>query len=99
MSSKQRSQLIDALRATAVLAMMIYHFAWDLGFFNIVDPVIVNSGMWKLFAVSIGSSFLFLSGISFWLAAANGINLKKFLCQFLFFLDNFCHKHVVVLMI
>lgn len=79
MSSRQRSQLIDALRATAVLAMMIYHFAWDLGFFNIVDPVIVNSGIWKLFAVSIGSSFLFLSGISFWLASAKGINLKKFL--------------------
>ena len=79
MSSKQRSQLIDGLRATAVLAMMIYHFAWDLGFFNIVDPIIVNSGMWKLFAVSIGSSFLFLSGISFWLASADGTNLKKFL--------------------
>ena len=79
MSSKQRSQLLDGLRATAVFAMIVYHFAWDLGFFNIVDPIIVNSGVWKLFAVSIGSSFLFLSGISFWLASADGIDLRKFI--------------------
>ena len=85
MSSDNRNQFIDALRAFAVLAMIVYHFAWDLGLFNVVDPVIVNSGRWKLFAVSIGSSFLFLSGISFWLASRNGINFKKFTFR-LFFL-------------
>ncbi len=85
MSSDNRNQLIDALRAFAVLAMIVYHFAWDLGLFNVVDPVIVNSGRWKLFAVSIGSTFLFLSGISFWLASSNGINFKKFTFR-LFFL-------------
>ena len=85
MSSDNRNQFIDALRAFAVLAMIVYHFAWDLGLFNVVDPVIVNSGRWKLFAVSIGSSFLFLSGISFWLASRNGINFKKFIFR-LFFL-------------
>ena len=79
MSVKQRVQLLDGLRATAVLAMIIYHFAWDLGFFNIVDPVLVNSGPWKLFAISIGCSFLFLSGCSFWLASSEGINFRKFL--------------------
>ena len=82
MSSMQRSHLIDGLRAIAVLAMMIYHFAWDLGFFNIVDPIIVNSGWWKIFAVSIGSSFLFLSGISFWLASTEGIDFRKFSYRF-----------------
>ena len=84
MSSDNRNQFIDALRAFAVLAMIVYHFAWDLGLFNVVDPVIVNSGRWKLFAVSIGSSFLFLSGISFWLASRNGINFKKFTFRLLF---------------
>ena len=83
MSSFNRSQLIDGLRAIAVLAMIVYHFAWDLGFFNIVDPFIVNSGWWKIFAVSIGSSFLFLSGISFWLSAYGGINFRKFTKRFL----------------
>ena len=83
MSSVNRSQLIDGLRAIAVLAMIVYHFAWDLGFFNIVDPFIVNSGLWKTFAVSIGSSFLFLSGISFWLSSYSGINFKKFFKRFL----------------
>ena len=82
MSSKQRSQLIDGLRALAVLAMILYHFVWDLGFFNIVDPVTVNSGLWKIFAVSIGSSFLFLSGISFWLATRDGLNVGKFSYRF-----------------
>ncbi len=78
MSSKQRSQLVDGLRAAAVLAMIVYHFAWDLGHFNIVDQKIVNTGIWKLFAISIGCSFLFLSGISFWLASTDGINIRKF---------------------
>ena len=32
MSSFNRSQLIDGLRAISVLAMIVYHFAWDLGF-------------------------------------------------------------------
>ena len=64
--------------------MIVYHFAWDLGLFNIVDPVIVNSGRWKLFAVSIGSSFLFLSGISFWLASYEMVLiLKNLLKRFL----------------
>ena len=83
MSSINRSQLIDGLRAIAVLAMIVYHFAWDLGFFNIVDPVLVNSGWWKTFAVSIGSSFLFLSGISFWLSSCKGIKFRKFFKRFL----------------
>ena len=82
MSSKQRSQLIDGLRAVAVLAMILYHFVWDLGFYNIVDPITVNSGLWKIFAVSIGSSFLFLSGISFWLATRDGLNMGKFYYRF-----------------
>ena len=82
MSSINRSQLVDGLRAIAVLAMIVYHFAWDLGFFNIVDPIIVNSGWWKIFAVSIGSSFLFLSGISFWLSSCDGIDYKKFFKRF-----------------
>ena len=74
-----RNQLVDGLRSLAVLAMIVYHFAWDLGFFNIVDPVVVNTGAWKNFAISIGSSFLFISGISFWLATRSGINFKKFM--------------------
>ena len=88
MSSDNRNQFIDALRAFAVLAMIVYHFAWDLGLFNVVDPITVNSGRWKLFAVSIGSSFLFLSGISFWLASRNGINFKKFTFRLLFLILN-----------
>ena len=83
MSSINRSQLIDGLRAIAVFAMIVYHFAWDLGFFNLVDPLVVNSGWWKTFAVSIGSSFLFLSGISFYLSSYRGLNFRKFFKRFL----------------
>ena len=87
MNSERRNQFIDALRALAVLAMIVYHFAWDLGLFNIIDPVTVNSGKWKLFAVSIGSSFLFLSGISFWLASKNGMKPRKFISRFFFLIS------------
>ncbi len=62
-----RSNKIDITRGFAILAMIFYHFCWDLGEFGVLDSEMVNSGGWRLFAQLIGSSFLFISGLSFWL--------------------------------
>mgnify|MGYP001330101490 CR=1 FL=1 len=81
MSASQRSQLIDGLRASAVIAMIIYHFGWDLGEFGFLDRIKVNSGYWKIFAQSVGVSFLFISGVSFWMSVSRGINAYKFILR------------------
>lgn len=74
MNAKPRILLLDLSRATAVLAMIFYHFAYDLGDFGYVNMITIVNGSWKLFAQSIGSSFLFISGFSFWIMARNGLN-------------------------
>ena len=54
--------------ASALVAMAIYHFTWDLEFFGYVEPARRRIGGWKLFARCIASSFLFLVGVSLFLA-------------------------------
>jgi uncharacterized membrane protein len=59
--------------------MIFYHFIYDLGDFGYVNMITVVNGYWKLFAQSIGCSFLFISGVSFWVMASSGINWTKYL--------------------
>ena len=67
MNSYSRIDFIDYTRSFAIIAMIIYHFAYDLGQFGFVDINIIINGSWKLFATLIGTSFLFISGFSFWI--------------------------------
>ena len=59
--------------------MAVYHFAWDLEFFGYAPPGMTAEGGWKLFARAIASSFLFLVGVSLWLAHGHGLRPKPFL--------------------
>lgn len=63
-----RLQVIDLARAIALLAMASYHFSWDLEFFGYLEPGTTGHGLFKLYARSIASSFLFLVGVSLVLA-------------------------------
>ncbi len=58
--------------------MAIYHFAWDLEFFGYLAPTTTAYGGWKLFARCIASSFLFLVGVSLWLAHKDGVRWPGF---------------------
>lgn len=71
-----RLPVIDAARGVALAAMVIYHSAWDISFFNLAPIDAVNSPFWRNFAHGIASSFLFLVGVSLVLATHNGINWK-----------------------
>lgn len=73
---------IDVARGVALVAMAIYHFAWDLEFFGYADPGLTAFGGWKLFARSIASSFLFLVGVSLFLAHGKKIRWKGFWRRF-----------------
>lgn len=74
----RRIEAIDIARGVALVAMAIYHFAWDLEFFGYVDPGTIGNGGWKLFARCIASSFLFLVGFSLFLAHARQIRWRGF---------------------
>ncbi|WP_246727739.1 heparan-alpha-glucosaminide N-acetyltransferase [Chelativorans sp. Marseille-P2723] len=73
-----RIELIDAARGAALVAMAIYHFTWDLGFFGYIEPTIPVTGGWRIFARCIASSFLFLVGVSLFLAHGHGIRWRSF---------------------
>ncbi len=76
---RARLPLIDAVRGVAFLAMAIYHFAWDLGYFGyFATDVTVDLG-WRIFARSIAGTFLALVGVSLVLASRNGFRRGRFL--------------------
>lgn len=73
-----RLAAIDLARFGALLAMAVYHFAWDLEFFGYIEPGTTNAGLWKVFARSIAGSFLFLVGVSLVLAHGDGIRWRGY---------------------
>lgn len=77
-AGKSRITAIDLARGLALAAMATYHFQWDLEFFGYAEPGVTAVGGWKLFARMIASSFLFLAGVSLFLAHQNGFRLRSF---------------------
>jgi len=82
LSTSQRIRYLDLARCIAVIAMIFYHFVYDLGHFGYVNLHTVTNGSWKIFAQSIGTSFLFISGYSFWIMAKNELDIIKFVKRF-----------------
>lgn len=79
--TRRRIEAIDLARGIALVAMAIYHFAWDLEFFGYLDLGTTSHGGWKLFARAIASSFLFLVGVSLVLAHRGGIRPHPYLIR------------------
>lgn len=77
-ATRTRIDAIDLARGLALVAMAVYHFAWDLEFFGYADPGMTQQGGWKIFARCIASSFLFLVGVSLVLAHGNGVRWVGF---------------------
>jgi len=76
---KPRLEAIDLARGAALIAMAVYHFTWDLEFFGYAPPGMTAEGGWRLFARGIATSFLFLVGVSLWLAHGRDIRVGPFL--------------------
>jgi uncharacterized membrane protein len=77
-ASRPRYPLIDAARGVAILAMVVFHFAWDLYFLGFSDLDISIDPWWTAFQKAIVSSFLFLAGVSLWLGHGAGIRWRSF---------------------
>ncbi|TGU11280.1 DUF1624 domain-containing protein, partial [bacterium M00.F.Ca.ET.156.01.1.1] len=65
---------LDTLRGQALIAMASYHFTWNLEYFGYLEPGTATTGLWKLYARGIATSFLFLAGFSLFLAHGKGVN-------------------------
>jgi uncharacterized membrane protein len=62
---RERLWEIDALRGIAVIAMVLYHFSYDLAYFaSLFDVGFFRHGVGLNAARVIGGSFLFLAGLS-----------------------------------
>lgn len=75
---RPRIEVIDVARGIALLAMAVYHFAWDLEFFGYAEAGTMEHGGWRLFARADASSFLFLVGVSLLLAHGRRIRWRPF---------------------
>jgi uncharacterized membrane protein len=73
-----RLPALDTARTLAVVAMVIFHFTFDLALFGHIPADTMSQPVWYYFARLIAGSFLFLSGISLWLAHGRGIRWPAF---------------------
>ncbi|MCB8840446.1 heparan-alpha-glucosaminide N-acetyltransferase [Aurantimonas sp. VKM B-3413] len=80
-AARGRIEIIDIARAIALLAMVVFHFTWDLEHFSYVEHGLTGSGGWRIFARAIASSFLFLVGFSLVLAHGRRIRWRPFLLR------------------
>ena len=76
-----RILVLDLGRTLALIGMAIFHFGFDLEAFGHIAPGTMTSGFWYYFARSVAGSFLFLVGISLWLAHGHGIRWRPFLVR------------------
>ncbi|MBM3085543.1 DUF1624 domain-containing protein [Chelatococcus daeguensis] len=70
---------IDLARGIALLAMAVYHGAWDASHLGLTSVDVVNDPGWRLFARAIAASFLLLVGFSLVLAHGSRIRWQAFL--------------------
>ena len=70
--------LIDYLRGIALLLMFIYHFSFDLNYFQFIQTNFYQNPWWVNFRSFIVTLFLWLVGVSLWLATQKSINKNSF---------------------
>jgi len=69
---------IDALRGAAIVAMIAYHFCFDLRYFGVLNADFEQSSFWLTARSLILSSFLLLAGVSLVLATRNNSSTARF---------------------
>ncbi|GLS45730.1 putative membrane protein [Methylobacterium brachythecii] len=78
---RARLDVIDAVRAAALVAMASYHFTWDLGFLRLTPLNAALTPPGRVIAHLIAGSFLLLVGISLVLATRNGLRWRPYLMR------------------
>ncbi|MCU0828946.1 MAG: DUF1624 domain-containing protein [Tabrizicola sp.] len=73
---------LDLARTLAIVCMVVFHFTFDLALFGFIPPDTMVQPFWYYFARMIAGTFLFLSGVSLWLAHGQGIQWPAFWIRF-----------------
>lgn len=77
--SSRSAIVVDIARGVALLAMFVYHFAYDLSMFRLIETDIVAEPGWRLFARGIAGTFLTIVGFSLVLATRKGLDHAAYL--------------------
>ena len=75
---RPRIHLLDLARGIAILAVIAYHFSWDLNDFGIVQLDLYQAPFWLAARTAIAGAFLFIAGLSLVLATADGIDWQRY---------------------
>jgi uncharacterized membrane protein len=74
-----RFELPDALRGLAVLLMLVFHSAYDLNYFDLLQLDLLHSTFWPAFQRVIVTLFVGVAGMSLALATRHGLHWQRFL--------------------
>ncbi|MGP9820021.1 heparan-alpha-glucosaminide N-acetyltransferase [Salinarimonas sp. NSM] len=80
-AGRARFAAVDVARGAALVAMIVYHLAWDLWFYGLVAVEVPFDPAWRTFARAIAASFLILVGVSLVLAHDAGLDARAFLVR------------------
>ena len=75
----RRIEIVDVLKGVAIIAMIVYHFAWDLSAYQLIGADVTNELGWRIFARSIAATFLFLVGVNLVLSLWRGFRAGPYL--------------------
>ena len=64
---------LDFLRGVAIIAMIVFHFTFDLSYFGFIASDTMYRPNWVLFQKFIAGTFIFVAGISLHLCHGSGI--------------------------
>ena len=73
-----RWPFVDVARGIAIVAMIVYHFCFDLAWNGWISADFGTDWRWLSFRTLILGSFLFISGVSLALAAARGQGARSY---------------------
>jgi len=73
---------IDVARGISILAMITFHFAFDLMYFGLAKSDLIYQPYWRLFERIIASSFLYIAGLSLFITHSSSINWKSFIRRY-----------------
>jgi uncharacterized membrane protein len=74
-----RYLLVDALRGVAIVLMVVFHFCFDLAYFELANFDFYRDPFWLHMRTFILTAFLGLVGVSLALAARSGLDRKRYL--------------------
>lgn len=81
---RPRLPVIDIARGVAIIAMVIYHLAWDLSFYRFIPVDVGFDPGWVMFARSILFAFMLLVGVGLVLGHGDGMRWQSFWRRWLF---------------